>query len=257
MAALDPNVLNPYVLLDPAVAPAASIALTLASAALAIAISRHFFKSYSFSGFGYLLGLPAGFVFLAASFVFELASFAYVGHPALHPAFFWIQLALQSEALALIALSYYYSGRDTGPSGPRVGARDVAMVVLPLALVGVPFVLSTSEIAAKPYFNYADLADFSLYMRVFNMAVIGYIFKSAVFSLAKAGSVRMLYVPAAFALLWLEQYSLVMTYFDNSAFAFAGSVIARVGGLALFAYAVHAVTSRRRGRMEIEAGKAA
>lgn len=45
----------------------------------------------------------------------------------------------------------------------------------------------------------------------------------------------MLYVPAAFALLWLEQYSLVMTYSDNSAFAFSGSIAARVGGLALFA----------------------
>ncbi|MER3407999.1 MAG: hypothetical protein C4292_04385, partial [Nitrososphaera sp.] len=139
---------------------------------------------------------------------------------------------------------------------PRFAAKDVAMLLLPLAMVNVPFVLSTSEIASRPYFNYAGLADFSLYMRIFNMAVIGYIFKNAVFSLARAGSVRMLYVPAAFALLWLEQYSLVMTYFDNSVFAFVGSVLARVAGLALFAYAIHAVTSKRRN-MEIEAGKAA
>jgi hypothetical protein len=46
-----------------------------------------------------------------------------------------------------------------------------------------------------------------------------------------------------------------MTYFDNSAFAFAGSLVDRIGGLALFAYTMHAVTSRKR--MEIEAGKAA
>ncbi|MER3407616.1 MAG: hypothetical protein C4292_02145, partial [Nitrososphaera sp.] len=106
MTALDPNVLNPYILLDPAVAPAASIAFTLVSAALAIAISRRFFRSYSFSGFGYLLGLPAGFAFLAASFVLELASFAHANYPILHPALFWIQQALQSEAFALIVLSY-------------------------------------------------------------------------------------------------------------------------------------------------------
>ncbi|MEO9294690.1 MAG: hypothetical protein ABI347_03725 [Nitrososphaera sp.] len=253
MAALDPNVLNPYVLLDPSIALAASALLSVASMALAIMISRHFFKSYSFSGFGYLLGLPTGFVFLAASFVVELASYAYIDYPVLHPALFWVQMVLQSEAFALIALSYYY--KDSS-SKPRFGLKDLGMLLLPLAMVAVPFILPTSEIAAKPYFNYAGLADFSLYMRIFNMAVLAYIFKNAIFSLARAGNVRMLYVPAAFALLWLEQYSLVMTYFDNSAFAFAGSLIARIGGLVLFAYAMHAVTSKKRS-MEIEARKEA
>lgn len=252
MAALDPNVLNPYVLLDPSIALAASALLSAASAILAIAISRHFFKSYSFSGFGYLLGLPAGFVFLAGSFALELACYAYINYPVLLPALFWVQMVLQSEAFALIAISYYY--KDSSPK-PRFGLRDAGMLLLPIAMVAVPFILPTSEIAAKPYFNYAGLADFSLYMRIFNMAVLGYIFKNSIFALVRAGNVRMLYVPAAFALLWLEQYSLVMTYFDNSAFAFAGSLIARIGGLALFAYAVHAVTSKRR--LEIEARKEA
>ena len=252
MAALDPNVLNPYVLLDPSIALATSILLTIVSASLAIAISRHFFRSYRFSGFGYLLGLPAGFVFLAASFVIELASFAYIDYPVLHPALFWVQMVLQSEAFALIAISYYY--KDESPK-PRLGAKNAGMIILPLAMVAVPFILPTSEIAGQPYFNYSGLADFSLVMRVFDMAVLAYIFKNATFSLARSGNVRMLYVPAAFALLLLEQYSLVMTYFDNSAIAFAGSLVARIGGLALLAYAMHAVTSRKR--MEIEARKAA
>lgn len=91
-----------------------------------------------------------------------------------------------------------------------------------------------SAIAAKPYFNYTGLADFSLYMTIFDMAVIAYIFRNSIFSLAKAENVRTLYMPAAFALLLLDQYSLVMTYFDNSVFAFAGSLIARIGGLAVF-----------------------
>ena len=62
-------------------------------------------------------------------------------------------------------------------------------------------------------------------------------------------------VPAAFALLWLEQYSLVIAFFDNSAVAFIGSTLARVAGLAIFAYIMHSATSRRK--MEIEARKAA
>ena len=51
VTAMDPNVLNPYVKLDPAVALAASVALTAASMAMAVLISRSFFKSYSFSAF--------------------------------------------------------------------------------------------------------------------------------------------------------------------------------------------------------------
>lgn len=91
----------------------------------------------------------------------------------LHPAFFWVHLALQSEGFALIALSYYY--KDSS-AGPRLGARDIAMILIPFAMVAVPFILPTSEIAGKPYFNYAQPADFSLYMCIFNMAVLGFIF---------------------------------------------------------------------------------
>jgi hypothetical protein len=74
MALLDPNVLNPFVLVSPAVAPALAIVITGVSVSLSLMISRSFFKSYRFSGFGYLLGLPMGFVFLGASFIFEAAS---------------------------------------------------------------------------------------------------------------------------------------------------------------------------------------
>jgi hypothetical protein len=38
-------------------------------------------------------------------------------------------------------------------------------------------------------------------MRIFNIAAIGYIFKSTVMSLVKAANIKMLYVPAAFVIL--------------------------------------------------------
>jgi hypothetical protein len=74
-------------------------------------------------------------------------------------------------------------------------------------------------------------------------------------SLVKAVNIKMLYVPAAFVLLWIEQYSLVIAYFDNSVVAFIGLAIGRIAGLALFAYIMHGVASRRR--IVIEARKAA
>jgi hypothetical protein len=255
VALLDPNVLNPFVLVSPAVAPVLAAAITAVSVSLSLVISRYFFKSYRFSGFGYLLGLPVGFAFLGASFIFEASSLMYRTDPLLYPALFWIQMSLQSEAFALIALSYYYKNSDGGQSTKSVRPRDVLVIMLPLAMVGIPFLVPTFTLATEPYFNYSGLADLSFFMRIFNIAVIGYIFKSTIASLVKAANVKLLYVPAAFALLALEQYSLVLAYFDNSAGAFIGSLAARTAGLALFAYIMHSVTSKRR--MEIEARKAA
>lgn len=251
VAVLDPNVLNSYVLLDPALAPALAAVITAMSVALSLAISRSFFRSYSFSGFGYLLGLPVGFAFLGASFLFELSSVLFVADPILYPAFFWIQMLLQAEAFALIALSYYYRG-SASEKGHHV-TRDIVVTIVPLLMIATPFLVPTSVLVANPYFNYAGFADLSFYMRIFNILVIGYIFKSTIVSLVKAANIKLLYVPAAFALLWLEQYSLVIAYFDNSIVAFIGSSLARVAGLAMFAYIMHSVTSKRR--MEIEARK--
>ncbi|MEW6605242.1 MAG: hypothetical protein AB1351_11230 [Thermoproteota archaeon] len=254
MAVLDPNVLNPFVLVSPAFAPALAVVIAAISVSLSLMISRYFFKSYSFSGFGYLLGLPVGFAFLGASFIFEVSSLMYRADPLLYPAFFWIQMTLQSEAFALIALSYYYKNSDASGSDRKIQPRDVLVTILPLAMVVIPFIVPTLSLAAAPYFNYAGLADLSFYMRIFNIVVIAYIFKSAIVSLVRAANIKMLYVPAAFALLLLEQYSLILAYFDNSVIAFIGSAAARIASLALFVYIMHSATSRRK--IEIEARKA-
>jgi hypothetical protein len=119
-------------------------------------------------------------------------------------------------------------------------------------MVAVPFAIPVSELVLGPHFNYSILADLSFFMRVFNMIILGYIFTNAIVSLVKAANIKLLYIPAAFALLWLEQYSLTITYFDNSIAAFIGSTIARLAGLALFAYVVYNVTLIRRRKMEIE-----
>ena len=253
LAVLDPNVLNFYVLLGSALAPILASVITAASVVLSFIVSRSFFRSYSFAGYGYLLGLPVGFAFLGASYLFDLWSVLFLSHPILHPAFFWIQMLLQAEAFALIALSYYYKGAAS-EKGKHL-ARDIVITVVPLLMIAIPFLIPTSILVAEPYFNYSEFADLSFYLRVFNIVVISYIFKSTIVSLVKAANIKLLYVPAAFALLWLEQYSLVIAYFDNSVVAFIGSALARLAGLAIFAYIMHTVTSRRR--MEIEARKAA
>src|SRR5438128_2460573 len=99
-----------------------SLVVTIASIFLCSVIAMYFYRSYRFSGFGYLLGLPTGFAILAASFVFGhlnvVYSYSYVNE-SLENLFFWIQLALQSEGFAFIALSYMLKNR-AGYSGTTI-----------------------------------------------------------------------------------------------------------------------------------------
>lgn len=252
----NPNILNPFVLMDPSVAPAVALIVMVASVSASFLIARYFFKSYSFSGFGYLLGFPMGFAFLGLSYFFQFAGWAYAGDAVMYPAFFWMQIILQAEGITLIALSYHFKNSPVREDAARYRPRHLMIAALPVLMVAVSFIIPSSAFVSAPYFNYPRLADLSFVMTVFNIAVLGYIFKSAIVALVKSGNARLLYAPVAFALLALEQYSLVLTYFDNSSVAFAGSLAVRVAGLALLVYAMrHAIrtAAARRRDLEIEA----
>src|SRR6516225_3633852 len=97
MTVHDPTLLSPFTLLVPYVALLSSVLITIASISLCSVISIYFLRSYRFSGFGYLLG-PIGFAVLGISFVFEQLSLIYQVNSVLYHLFFWIQLAIQSEA---------------------------------------------------------------------------------------------------------------------------------------------------------------
>ena len=268
MTVLDPSMLNPFTLLDPSIASTLSLLLTIASISLSFVISWHFFRLYRLSGFGYLLGLPIGFAAISISFLFEHLSLIYANDNSWYHVFFWVQLTLQSEALALIALSYRYKNRSDGYDDVTdniliskqfhhinttpIKVRKILSDSLPMLMVAIPFVVPIYELVLGPDFNYSGLADLSFFIRLYSMAILGYIFTSAIKSLVKAANIKLLYIPAAFALLWLEQYSLMITYFDNSVVAFIGSTVVRLAGLGLFAYVVYNTALRFKRKMEIE-----
>jgi hypothetical protein len=256
----NPNILNPFVLIDPSIAPAVALIVMVASVSASFLIARYFFKSYSFSGFGYLLGFPMGFAFLGLSYFFQYTGWAFAGDAVMYPAFFWMQIILQAEGITLIALSYHFKNRPISRDDPAATAqyrpKHMLVVVLPVLMVAISFIIPSSAFVSSPYFNYPRLADLSFVMTVFNIAVLGYVFKSALVSLVKAANAKLLYAPAAFGLLSLEQYSLVLTYFDNSSVAFAGSLAVRVAGLMLLVFAMHhaiKTAAARRRDLEIEA----
>ena len=273
MIVQDPNILNAFILLDRSVALPFSLLITIASVALCSVIAFYFFRSYKFSGFRYLLGFPMGFAILGTSFVFEHLSLIYYTSYLLYHLFFWMQLSLQSEALALIALSYMlknrvgrgkddYATTDEDLSKVLIHhsvstkARDLMISILPMIVISIPFMVTISTFFVQPFLNDVELADLSFYTKIFDMIILGYVFKSTVVSLVKGANIKLLYVPAAFALLWLGQYSLMINYFDNDSIPFIGSIVARLAGLALFVYAIHyAMSGGVRREMEIEARK--
>src|SRR6266487_1937954 len=252
-----------------------SLIVTIASILLCSVIAMYFYRSYRFSGFGYLLGLPTGFAILAASFVFEhlhvVYSYSYANE-SLENLLFWIQLALQSEGFAFIALSYMLKNRagSTTINGllptaykiffsphswihSSIKIREIIVSVLPMILISIPLMVTISALFVQPILNETEIKDMSLYTTLFDIVVLGYIFVKCVKPLVKAANIKLLYIPAAFALLWLEQYSLIINYFDNNQFAFIGSIIVRLAGLGLFVYAIYYALAKGRSReMEIE-----
>jgi hypothetical protein len=262
---LDPSILNPFTLLDPSILLTFSLLVTVVSVSFSFIISWFFFRSYQFSKFGYLLGLPIGFAVIAISFVFEHLSLIYVTDHLLYPLFFWMQLTLESEALALIALSYLFKNRNSISDNLLLSRQpaynnnyDYTKIKyiftngLPLIMIAIPFIVPLSELISGPNFNFPGLADLSFCIRIYNMAILCYIFTSTIVSLIKAANIKLLYIPAAFALLGIEQYSLIITYFDNSEVAFIGSLITRLTGLTLFVYVLYYSTSSLKRKMEIE-----
>src|SRR5438128_8688065 len=263
MTAQESHILNPFILLHPSSATTTttglhqaalpssvllfSLAVTITSIFLCSVIAMYFYRSYRFSGLGYLLGLPTGFAILAASFVFEhlnaVYSYSYANE-SLENLFFWIQLALQSEGFAFIALSYMLKNRagststsTTANNGllptaskilfsphnwihSSIKIREIIVSVLPMILISIPLMVTISALFVQPILNETEIKDMSLYTTLFDIVVLGYIFVKCVKPLVKAANIKLLYIPAAFALLWLEQYSLIINFFDYNQFAF-------------------------------------
>ena len=195
MTVQDPNILNAFILLDRSVALPFSLLVTIASVSLCSIIAFYFFRSYKFSGFRYLLGLPMGFAILGTSFVCEHLSLIYYTNYLLYHLFFWVQLSLQSEALALIALSYMLKnrvgrGKDDHANTDQdlskvlihdsmsIKARDLLISILPMIVISIPFMVTISTLFVQPFLNDVELANLSFYTKIFDMIILGYVFKS-------------------------------------------------------------------------------
>ena len=78
-------------------------------------------------------------------------------------------------------------------------AKDRFISILPVVAILIPLTVTMSALLVHPFFNYAELPDLSFVMRIFDMIILGYIFKATIANLVKAANLKLLYIPAAFA----------------------------------------------------------
>ncbi|MGC2573999.1 MAG: hypothetical protein WA364_20985, partial [Candidatus Nitrosopolaris sp.] len=131
--------------------------------------------------------------------------------------------------------------------------KEMVVAILPMILISIPLMITISALVVQPILNDTEVKDMSIYTTIFNIMVLGYILFKSLKALVRSANIKLLYIPAAFALLWLEQYSLIINYFDNNQFALMGSIIARLVGLSLFVFAIYyCLSTVRKREMEIE-----
>lgn len=196
------------------------------AAILAFVVAFHFYRFYRLSGFVYLLGLVIGFSFITFAEMLLAVDVWLEFNPEIFNLLFWLRLLSLSYGFSFLAVSYYYKHReeDRTPFMMRIGALSVIPIMIVIAAV----------VILPPAFNFPPYNQVDEYFRVFNLVMLGYVFKSTLSSIVEQGRKEFMYIPAAFAILWLGQYSALISNIDLNISAFIAQHIAKVIGLALF-----------------------
>jgi hypothetical protein len=137
----------------------------------------------------------------------------------LYPELFWIQLILQSNGLALIAVSYRFKVNNYNEDdilSVSENEQNLDMDVahkrhdswhhlsnnirktitggLFVGLILMAVIVPISDLTLSPYFDYTKLADLAVYMTIFNMVILRYIVRNVVLSLAEKFSAKVTFV---------------------------------------------------------------
>ncbi len=195
---------------------------------LAFVIAFNFYKYYKISGLFYLRGFVKGFSFIAFAESLLAADVLIDFSDGVTNMLLWLRLLSLSYGFSLLAVSYYYKHKQ----GDKLKFTLRTLSVSAIPIMTTIFVIL---MIIPPVFQLPSYEQVDEYFRVFNMVVLAYVFKSALNSIIEQGKKEFVYIPAAYAVLWLGQYSALIFSLDDSLSAFIAMHIAKVIGLALFA----------------------
>ncbi|MEM3098589.1 MAG: hypothetical protein QXU32_07725 [Nitrososphaerales archaeon] len=212
----------------------------VAASVLAFIVAFHFYKFYRITGFVYLLGLGIGFSFITFAQVLLAADVWLEFHPELFNLLFWLRLLSLSYGFSFLAVSYYSKSKE----------EDKTLMLRIAALSAVPImVMIAVVILAPPVLDFPPYNQVDEYFRVFILVVLAYVFRSTLVSIVAHGRKELMYIPAAYALLWLGQFSGLIYSIDGGISAFIALHSAKLAGLLLFAIVMSQVVRGKTVRI--------
>jgi hypothetical protein len=209
---------------------AALIMAEVVSAALCFTLLRFMIKPYRTTGEGRYLGLPLGFAFLGASYVF-MAFALYFGSFLFVEDLKWLQLFTQAYAFAFLAATYYFSKK------PAKNTRlwwDITYAGLIFAAV-----VSYLAVFEPPMFRLPSYKTVDEYFRLFNILCLAYISIHTLRSHVSRPDPKTIWIPFSYLLLGFSQYSFLIWSIDSSFSAYVGAHFLRLSGLLILLFVAY------------------
>jgi hypothetical protein len=203
----------------------------LATIPVAIALVGIFFIVYRYQRSLSLLGLPAGFLFLAISYTYLGIHLLYPYSGSLSTSLMWLRVATQTWGFTLIALSYFSKSRAQMKLKYGFLSLSLLSIAVVVCIFAALLVINPAGMASV----YADNSFFA----VINLIILTFILACVArkIRLASGKSSGLLAAPAAFGLLWLGQLLfLLWDMFNGGYFCLLGTEIVRLISLVIFVF---------------------
>lgn len=203
--------------------------------ALAWVVIFYSYRFYKVSGFFTLGSIAIGFTFILTSYVLGLLNLS----PDLEGnTLLWVRLVILSYGFTFLALSYYHKIKESEGTFHWV-IRNCALSIIPVSFL----ILLLQYILPATVPEYFTLEQM---FRIYNLFMLGYICKSALQSSVKHGRMQFMYVPVAYAVLWLGQYTWLLNAIDeNYSTFFLGSIL-KIIGLAILVGMIYNIIKGKR-----------
>lgn len=192
-------------------------------------------KPYKYTGDSRYVGLPLGFGFLGASYLFMgLASSSDV--ILFVEDMKWLQLFTQAYAFAFLALTYYFSKQKPER---KLLWWQVTFTGLIICFIASYLIVFEPPLLALPSYKTVDE-----YFRIFNIIFSSYLSCHTLRSHAANPDSKTIWFPFGYVLLVFSQYSFLVWSLDSSFSAFVGAHVLRLAGLLVFLFvSFHTFTS--------------
>jgi len=208
---------------------AALILAEIVSAVLCFILLKYMITPYRVTREARYIGLPLGFAFLGASYLFM--GFAYYFEKYLFvEEIKWLQLFTQAYALAFLATTYFFSKSSK--------TKSIMWNITYAGLVLVA-IISYLIVFEPPMLGLPSYKTVDEYFRIFNILCLSYIFIHTLRSHLSKPDSKTLWIPLSYLLLAFGQYSSLIWSLETVFVANVGAHILRIAGLLLFVFVVY------------------